>query len=647
MGIRAQIGTAFTFALAAPAVATVVGIVGLNIVANQSTEYTKTAEIALTASETNADMAKTLMHSQSYIMSRDNAALEQARDFLVQTKTNAEHLSGIELSSEQRQLVDTILADIEPYSAGLDQLSELYTERDRLVYDELDRIGPVVRRGLTEINETATADGDFETANKSAQVQEDFLLARLYAAKFLMNNRAEDAARGVEELAKVQAELDALDISIENPARSQILQEITPQIIRYANTLARIAELIEQRNQVRDETIAYLGREVSANAAEIKVLAAQDEEKLAQATSKELATIMTIVAVVAGLAILIALAVAVYFGRSMSRPINELSSVVSKYETGDLSRTVPFQERKDEIGSVARSIDKLRSTAKGWHETATRIADQIEAEVGEVIKGVASAATELSSTADQLSGVARTNSEQVGRAAEISKFSTTNVQTVASAAEELSASIGDINNQLARADEIAKRAGQQSAQAEERMTALSGLATKIGEIVALINQIAEQTNLLALNATIESARAGDAGKGFAVVAQEVKSLAGQTGQSSDEIRSQVEQLQIAAQETGREISAVQEVMSELIEIATSIASAMSEQSSTTIEIAQNTQKVAAGNQDVTDAIGHVEGSTDSTREASGQVATTAVELARNAETLQQRFSSVVQSLRAA
>jgi methyl-accepting chemotaxis protein len=118
---------------------------------------------------------------------------------------------------------------------------------------------------------------------------------------------------------------------------------------------------------------------------------------------------------------------------------------------------------------------------------------------------------------------------------------------------------------------------------------LSQAASKIGNIVDLINSIAGQTNLLALNATIEAARAGDAGKGFAVVASEVKTLAEQTSKATSEIDQQVAGIQLATQESVATIKEVSNVIGRISEIAAGIASAVEEQGAATQEITRSAQ----------------------------------------------------------
>ncbi len=177
--------------------------------------------------------------------------------------------------------------------------------------------------------------------------------------------------------------------------------------------------------------------------------------------------------------------------------------------------------------------------------------------------------------------------------------------------------------------------------------ALASGAQKIGEIVGLIRNIAGQTNLLALNATIEAARAGDAGKGFAVVASEVKGLANQTARATEDISTQIGQMQAATQEAVDAIQGITRIIGEVSAIATAIASAVEEQGAATAEITRNVQQTAAGIQDVTANIEGVNVAAGETGAAAAQVLGAASELSGQARELTGEVQTFAAGIRAA
>ncbi|MDU3132803.1 MAG: methyl-accepting chemotaxis protein, partial [Bradyrhizobium sp.] len=176
---------------------------------------------------------------------------------------------------------------------------------------------------------------------------------------------------------------------------------------------------------------------------------------------------------------------------------------------------------------------------------------------------------------------------------------------------------------------------------------LSKAATRIGDVVELINTIAGQTNLLALNATIEAARAGEAGRGFAVVASEVKALAEQTAKATGEIGQQIGSIQAATQESVGAIREISGTIEKLSEISSTIAAAVEEQGAATQEISRNIQQAAIGTQQVSANISEVQRGAGETGSASSQVLSAAQMLSGDSNRLKVEVDRFLSTVRAA
>jgi methyl-accepting chemotaxis protein len=123
--------------------------------------------------------------------------------------------------------------------------------------------------------------------------------------------------------------------------------------------------------------------------------------------------------------------------------------------------------------------------------------------------------------------------------------------------------------------------------ASSNINQLGEAANTIGKVIETNTDISEQVNLLALNTTIEAARAGEAGKGFAVVANEIKELAKQTANATQEIKEKIGGIQGTTSTTVRQITEITQVITIVNDVVTNIATAVEEQSAATLEIADN------------------------------------------------------------
>jgi methyl-accepting chemotaxis protein len=355
-----------------------------------------------------------------------------------------------------------------------------------------------------------------------------------------------------------------------------------------------------------------------------------------------------------------------FIGRSVSTPLKAMTSAMKELANGNFAVVLPGLGRKDEVGDIAQAVEtfKIKSEQKARDEAEAKIrqdqlvaqqrkadmirmADNFEGAIGEIVETVSSAANELEASAGALTSTASRSEQLASMVASASEEAATNVQSVASATEELSSSVNEISRQVQESARIASSAVEQAHQTNEHVGELSKAASRIGDVVELINTIAGQTNLLALNATIEAARAGEAGRGFAVVASEVKALAEQTAKATGEIGQQISGIQAATEQSVTAIREISGTIERLSEISSTIAAAVEEQGAATQEISRNIQQASLGTTQVSSHVGEVRQGASETGSASSQVLSAAQSLSGDSNRLKLEVGKFLDTVRAA
>ncbi|MFN6559237.1 MAG: methyl-accepting chemotaxis protein [Nostoc sp. ChiSLP01] len=303
---------------------------------------------------------------------------------------------------------------------------------------------------------------------------------------------------------------------------------------------------------------------------------------------------------------------------NLKEQITEINQVTLAVAQGNLSKQIEASnagEFKQLTSNANQMIANLKSSIRQMTEVAT---------------AVASSSEQLTAVSKEMTHNAQQTAEQATLASASAEQVSQNTNTVVTAVEEMNASIREIAKTVTEGAKVTVEAVKTADRTNETINKLAQSSTEIGKVIKVITAIAGQTNLLALNATIEAARAGDAGRGFAVVANEVKELAKQTANATEDISQRIEAIQTDTKDAVAAITQITSIINQINDLQNTIASAIEEQTATTNEISRNIAEAAKGTSDIAKSIAIVALNTQTTTAGTSNTLEAATELSRMA-----------------
>jgi methyl-accepting chemotaxis protein len=537
--------------------------------------------------------------------------VRNADRFLAQLAESVAWLSAQPgLTEAQRPHLQSFSAAREAYLVTWRNMQAIAAQRES-AFAEQDRLAEAVTPALLAL-----------PADISAEAVRRVMDARAQSLRHRADPLPQSRAAALAAIEEATRALRALPASAGEAA-------VIPAFAAWAEaarrSIAAADAFIEGRSPFRDQgntmsaAITAL-RGMEAEAARAGALAVRDDLAFTRGTAV-IASVVTLLGALLCIVLLV---------RGVVRPLRGLAEATAAIAEGRLEAPIPGAARRDELGHMAQALAVFRDglvenaalrerqeAERAAAEEARRaslvaMAARVEQDATEAVAEVRQRAAEMTSRAESVNGAMRDTATDTGGAAERARRALEGTEAVAAATEELSASVREISSRLADASTATRRAAERGVASREVISGLSQGVTRIGAVLALINDIASRTNLLALNATIEAARAGEAGKGFAVVASEVKALAAQTARATEEVAAQVQDISTATRGAVGAVEEMAESIGEIDRMANTIAAAVEQQAAATREIAARIADTNEGVRDVTASLDQVTARTATT-----------------------------------
>ncbi len=378
--VGTRIYTGFLLVLALLALVVGIGVHALNTTNSDVDHYVSITDNSLRVTEIESLVGEMRRNVVNFSFSGDRTVADRVKETQKTLEQELRLARDATLDPGRRANLERMIQLFDSYRANFGKLMEMREKRDRLVADQMSPIGTKASENLTQIIQTAMADGDMEAAALAGVAQEKLMTARLSAQRFL----SEPSQKLVEEVGKrndaFNSVIRPLAERLQNPLRKRLANEADQLSDRYVEMFSQVSTLVMESQELAFTVMVGEASEFGGLANKTVDMQSQARAAVQAEMQSGMQRTMTINIVLAAVALVTGLLAAWVVARSIVNPVKAMTGTMTDLAAGDLTVAIPALSNRDEIGQMAQAVQVFKENAiqKKRMDEAER--DRLEAE---------------------------------------------------------------------------------------------------------------------------------------------------------------------------------------------------------------------------------------------------------------------------
>ena len=264
---------------------------------------------------------------------------------------------------EWTSVMDELADEATKYSAAFEKMTKLQAEREELVSVLVDT-GPKARKQLTSVMETAYKDNDANAAYYAGIAQQELMLGRFYAERYLLTNSGEAFNQATTKFKSANQRLVELLGKLDNPTRRDNTNKTISDISLYMGAFSSLQRVISQRNRIKAEQLDTIGPQMQGSYEEIIDSIVDRQNVLGPNGSMQAKIMLVLVVVIAFLSMIVGAALALNISSSVTTSVRALAETMNKLANGELDIEISGSDQEHELGLMAKALIVFRNNGK-------------------------------------------------------------------------------------------------------------------------------------------------------------------------------------------------------------------------------------------------------------------------------------------